>query len=212
LAFLGVVSLVTLWALCTAFWRWIRLEAQVEALHLAAPVELVEGEPVRLVAGPGVQIFAAGLRDPAIFASAAAFDLMPRSQLWAAIMHERSHLLNNDTRFRPVLSSLRFSLGWVRPVKRAVSQAVLREECRADAFAIAAGASPSELAGAILAVNGASLGSAANLGDGDVALRLSRLADPGSPLPGQPERTLTIAALSILSIPVLAHVGMLLGF
>lgn len=206
----GGFALISAVGLGVALVRWLRLEREVGAISNTAPIRVIAGEPVKVVPFDSVELFAAGLRDPAIFASQGALAAMTGAQLRAAVLHERCHLASGDIRFRFVLSALRLSLGWLPPVRRAVAQAILHEECRADAFALRAGIPSGDLAEAILAVN-ALRHPAPALGEGVIATRLQRLADPATRLPGLPALTFTATWAAVALLPVFAHIALAIG-
>jgi beta-lactamase regulating signal transducer with metallopeptidase domain len=201
-----------MFAIVAAAWRWLGFESQVDALHAGSPIEVIAGEPTYIIGSEHVQLFSAGLRAPAVFASEAALRVMDSRQLRAAVLHERSHIAHNDTRFRPVLSGLRSAFGWLPPIRDAVSDAVLVEEIRADRAAIRAGASAPDLIEAILAVNGSKAPASSGLGDGHVATRLNALAGhrPTSLTPTA-WRTFLAASVILLGAPIAAHVPLMMG-
>ena len=161
----------------------------------------------RLFPSETVLLFTAGLIRPAIFVSSEAMRTLSPAELYAALLHERAHQRNRDVVWRVLLRAVDRAFGFLPQTKRLFQMAALRAECAADEYAIRRGARRTDLFEAIAAASPAPAAAvSAGISDGHVELRLVRLVDPDTPIPGQPTTGFLALAVAVALPAVLAHV------
>jgi hypothetical protein len=163
-----------------------------------------EGISYRLVTGPRVTIFTAGLFRPTTFVTTGAKARLTAAQLHAALLHEESHRRRHDVAWRLLLRGASSACMFVPGLREAVEREILRTECVADDYALDRGAPRGDLFEAIIATGrDGTFAYAAGMGGGSTGFRLARIAEPGSPLPSEPLRdVLTLGA--IVAFPAIA--------
>ena len=160
----------------------------------------------RLFPSEDVVVFSAGLLRPVTFVSAGAASSLGSAELRAALLHEQSHQRARDIVWRLILQAVSRGFGFVPWIGQVVETETLRTECAADEYAIRSGARRRDLFEAIVAASAAAPGPLmAGLTDANVELRLLRLVDPETPLPGASTRTFLALAALIALVPVVAH-------
>lgn len=137
----GVLTAVTLT-------RAVRHARLARMLALTSWPGLLAGEPVRTVPGLGPMV--AGLLRPQVYCGDdIPARLSPREQQ-AVLLHERYHQQRRDPVRLVFFEATHRCLGWIPAVQRWVNDARARLEIRADAYALARGASRPDLARALL--------------------------------------------------------------
>jgi len=153
-----------------------------------------------------VFVFSAGFFRPVTYASTGAESSLRGAQLHAALLHEEAHKHKKDIVWRLLLVSIGRAFAFLPWVGELVEAEILRTECKADAYAIAHGASRRGLFDAIVAASTASASSVtAGLTDGNTELRLMHLVQPETPLPNEHARNFVALAAAVAIPAVVAH-------
>lgn len=166
--------------------------------------------PFRRLPLDRVSLFAAGMVRPQIYVTEGAVAALDESLLYAALLHERAHLVGRHPRWLVLNSVLRYTYGRV-PYAGAFFDAVELEcERQADWSAVAAGAQRSDLFEAIVRVAASDHPTAA-LATVDVEQRLRWLAEGYAPPTQIPLTAMAGTTLSLSLIPLGAHLLLWMG-
>lgn len=216
----GFLALVALSAL--ALWPCLGALAALshwrKTAQLFAPVAR-QASPVthfgvsyRRINSPGIVLFTAGWRRPAIYVTSGAESAMSPEMFRAALLHEEAHLRAHDSRWRPLLSALGQSFRPIQALRAYTAGLVAASEFAADDEAIRLGAERSALFDAV--VLSCPMGSShPALAGGNLAERLAHLADPAQPSTSNPSRSGPAALLTwAVGAPLLAHGLLAAGF
>jgi hypothetical protein len=198
------LSFVPAIGVAAAALRWWRGAGQLQSLTSTnEPVN--KGElPYRRIEAPLPLLLTAGVRRPHIYASTAAENALAESAFAAGLLHEVGHCRHRDVLWLFLLQICRGGYGWLPGVRRLVEQAQLRIECRADDYALAAGASRKDLFDAISLISSSGSASAGLSGEGDW-FRLERLAWKRSDEPDLDRGAIAGVVIMVMSLPLAAH-------
>jgi Zn-dependent protease with chaperone function len=181
------------------------------ATHLRALTRIsreaqMEDFQYRLLPLDTVMVFTAGVIRPVTFVSEGAERALGTAGLRAALLHEEAHRRSQDILWRLLLGAVGRGFGFFPWMSEVVESETLRTECAADDYAIREGARRLDLFDAIVAASAPPASPlVAGLSDAHVELRLMRLVDPETPLPGRPTRSF-IALTAAVVLPALgAH-------
>jgi Zn-dependent protease with chaperone function len=207
---LVTMALSTLAGLALGAWRLRDTAARHHAL-LAQSDQAEHGKQrFYVLESDEIVVFASGVIRPRIFVSRGAQAMLSSTSLTAALLHEAAHVQRGDLADRPILAVVERSLGWIPAVRRWTESVVLRSECLADDDAVAAGASRTALFDAIVAASTGPAHAAA-LASAPVLPRLTRLANPGLPVPAVSIAGSLIIGVWMLAPPLLANLIVWVG-
>lgn len=203
----AVVSVLPATRFTVAMVRATRGVAHLRTLTQSSREVRMEEFQYRLLPSCAVMVFTAGVLRPVTFVSTGAEHALGPGGLRAALLHEQAHQRRLDVMWGLLLHAIGRAFAFMPWTTEIVEAETLRTECEADDYAIRNGARRLDLFEAIVAASdppGKPL--AAGLSDSNVELRLRRLVDPETPLPGRPIRRFVALTAAVALPTVAAHV------
>lgn len=203
---LALVSLLPVTGFCVAIVRAARGVTHFQTLMQNSQPACVNDMSYRRLPTDQVGVFTAGLIHPVTFVTVGAEVALGTARLRAALLHEEAHQRGQDLRWRLLLQAVGRGLSFVPGIQDLLEAEALRAECRADDYAIRAGAHRLDLFEAIVAASSSrSSPLAVGLTGSNVELRLMRLVDPALPLPRRSTRVLLGLIAMVVAPAVAAH-------
>lgn len=149
----------------------------------------------------------AGIVHPVVFVTSGALVALEHGQLKAGLLHEQAHQRGRDVFWNLMLAAVGRGFAFLPRTSRMVEALMLRSECGADDYALRGGARRTDLFDAIAAASGEPVNLVSvGLSSTNARLRLVRLVNAETRLPGQPTTALLSLAAVVLLPAFAAHV------